>query len=138
MKIQKRHLKKFSRLVQELQELLKEVQQYCPEAVYRLNTCESLEFGLNADGDDYPYYISEDLYCDAINDNGLESYCLLSEDEEDELRYSPRKRGSNTVPKTMSYSKSDIKAFYNGYCNSCLGEPLPIKEFAKKYLKVDI
>ena len=59
MKIQKRHLKKFSRLVQELQELLKEVQQYCPEAVYRLNTCESLEFGLNADGDDYPYYISE-------------------------------------------------------------------------------
>lgn len=137
MKIQKRHLKKFSRLVQELQELLKEVQQYCPEAVYRLNTCESLEFGLS-DDEDYPYYVSENFYCDAINDVGNESYCLLSEDEESEMRYSRNKRGSNTVPKTMSYSKSDIKAFYNGYCNSCLGEPLPIKEFAKKYLKVDI
>ena len=138
MKIQKRHLKKFSRLVQELQELLEEVQQYCPEATYRLNTCESLDFGIDSNNDDYPYYISEPFYCDAINDVGSESYCLLSEDEENEMRYSPRKRGSNSDSKKISYSKSDIKAFYTGYCNSCMGEPLPIKEFAKKFLGVDM
>lgn len=136
MKIQKRHLKKFSRLTQELMNLLEEVQEYCPEACYRLNNSAGLQFGIEADynGDtcDCPYYIEERFYCEPINDIGSETYCLLSDEEAEELSYVKTSR----IKGQRKIQHSEVKDFYNGYCNSCLGDPMPIEEFAKKYLGI--
>lgn len=138
MKIQKRHLRKFSRLTKELMSLLEEVREYCPEACYRLNNCESLQFGIETEENgfggncDCPYYIEEDFYCESINDIGNETYCLLSDEEAEELSYVriPRIKGQRKI------QHSEVKDFYNGYCNSCLGDPMPIEEFAKRYLGI--
>ena len=139
MKIQKRHLKKFSRLTKELMNLLEEVQEYCPEACYRLNNGEGLQFGITGDDNggyggscDCPYYIEERFYCEPINDIGNETYCLLSDEEAEELSYSKTSR----IKGQRKIQHSEVKDFYNGYCNNCLGDPLPIEEFAKKYLGI--
>lgn len=80
------HIKKFSRLVQELDQLREDIQKYNPNVVFRLHDTSSLELGIH-DGEGYPYVISEYFDCDAINDVGQESYCTIDKYEELGLHY---------------------------------------------------
>ena len=142
-KIHKKHLKKFCRLVYELNELLEEIQKYCPEAVYRLNTCESMQLGIDADFDCYPYYVEQTLFCNPINDVGSESYCLIDEYEEQELRYTgkaTRQMKRVEASPFKKVSKAYVEPFYNGYKNTRFADEktLSIEDFAKTYLGVEI
>lgn len=140
MDIKKCHVKKFSRLVYELQHLLQDIQKYCPNAIYRLHDTSDLEIGIDTgDPEDFPYYTSMRLDCEAINDVGLRSYCLVSEDEEAELRYygpESKKPKSSYSPKGVKFvSREDVEPYYRGYVNSLMDPEtaLTIEQFALQY-----
>ena len=100
-----------------------------------MNTCESLQFGIEGEGtDEYSYYVSEFFPCDSINDVGDEAYCLLSDDEALDLQYTPTTRTKGQ----RKMSRSEVDDFYRGYCNSCLGDPMSIEDFARKYLRIEL
>ena len=85
------HIRKFSRLVQELEQLRKDIKQYCPDVVFRLNNTCMMEIGIDKGFSDFPYIIAEVLDCESINDVGTESYCIVDEDKEKQLAYSKAK-----------------------------------------------
>lgn len=138
MDIKKCHIKKFSRLVYELQHLLRDIQKYCPDATYRLHDTSDLEIGIDTgDPDDLPYYTSMRLDCEAINDVGSRSYCLVSEDEEAELRYygpEPKKLKS-LYSRLEIVSREDVEPYYTGYVNNLMDPEtaLTIEQFALQY-----
>lgn len=144
--IKKYHIKKFSRLVQELEQLRQDIQEYCPEAVYRLNTCQSLELGIDpGQFDDYPYIVAEDLLCDAINDVGTESYCV-DESREHELSYRKRKKVGRTYQPAKGLTRikigsnryyEEVYPYWNGYRNG-FNSNLTEKEFAELHLGVEL
>lgn len=143
------HIRKFSRLVQELDSLLKDIRAYCPDAVYRLNTSEFLELGIHGKDceDDYPYIISERLSCDDINDVGRASYCL-DETAEAELHYckdTDRSKSVHAWTKTKRIKKGtsayfdEVHPYYIGYCASRVyHEPMSEEEFASEYLNIEL
>lgn len=130
--IKENHIKKFSRLVQELEELQDEIKQYCPNATFVSDTDN---FALCVMGEseytDYQYIevISEQLSSDNIADIG--SAYEESEESMKDLHYSKKsqKRG-----KSCKLSDEEIDAYYNGYCNT-VTNPLPREEFIRWYFK---
>ena len=52
--IKEYHIKKFSRLVKELEQLRKDIEEYCPDVVFRLNNSCMMEIGIDNGEEDYP------------------------------------------------------------------------------------
>ena len=149
------HIKKFSRLVQELEQLRQDIKEYCPDVVFRLNNTCVMEIGIDKGLEDYPYIIGEDLICDSINDVGTESYCLVDEDREKQLAYSKTKdnrgkskKGSNTIGNTTGKTirikkgseryKEEVYPYWNGYRNGHGDEDLTEEQFALLYLDIKL
>lgn len=141
--IKERHIRKFSRLVQELEQLRKDIKEYCPDVVFRLNNTCMMEIGLDNDIGDYPYIISEILECECINDVGSESYCIVDEDKEKQLAYTKTKnnRGNKSgkairIKKGSERYQDEVYPYWNGYRNGC-GD-LTEEQFALLYLGVEL
>ncbi len=137
------HIKKFSRLVQELEQLRKDIEEYCPDVEFRLNNTSKLEIGINKGFDDYPYIIAEDLDCESINDVGRKSYCLVDEDKERQLAYSKAKnsRGNKAgkpirIKKGSERYQDEVYPYWNGYRNG--HGDLTEKQFALLFLNVEL
>ena len=137
------HIKKFSRLVQELEQLRKDIKEYCPEVVYRLSDTSILELGIDSDDGDYPYIVQEMLYCDSINDVGDESYCIIDEDKQRQLSYSKTKRGSSIsgkkvvrIKKGSKRYQEEVYPYWNGYRNG-FGN-LTEEQFALLHLGIEL
>lgn len=149
------HIKKFSRLVKELEQLRLDIKEYCPDVVFRLNNTSMMEIGIDKGFEDYPYIIGEDLVCDSINDVGTASYCLIDETREKELAYSKTKnnRGKskkrstgigNTTGKTIRIKKGseryqyEVYPYWNGYRTSHGDRDLTEEQFALLYLDIEL
>lgn len=135
------HIKKFSRLVKELEQLRLDIKEYCPDVVYRLNNTSTMELGIDKGFEDYPYIIAEGLICDSINDVGTESYCLVDEDKEKQLAYSKNNRGKKLdkpirIKKGSERYQDEVYPYWNGYKNS--HGDLTEKQFALLYLGVEL
>ena len=144
------HIKKFSRLVQELEKLRKDIEEYCPDVVFRLNNTCMMKIGVDKGIGNYPYIVEEHLLCDSINDVGTESYCLVDEDREKQLAYSKNrsrsKKGSNTlgnatgktirIKKGSERYKEEVYPYWNGYRNG-YGD-LTEEQFALLYLDIEL
>jgi hypothetical protein len=144
------HIKKFSRLVQELEQLRKDIEEYCPDVVFRLADTSLMEIGIDSDDGDYPYIVQERLYCESINDVGSASYCLVNENREKELAYSKNrsrsKKGRNTLGNTTCKKirikkgseryKEEVYPYWNGYRNG--HGDLTEEQFALLYLDIEL
>lgn len=137
------HIKKFSRLVQELEQLRQDIEEYCPEVAFRLNNTCMMEIGVDKGIGDYPYIIAETLICESINDVGTESYCIVDEDKEKQLAFSKTKRGSSIsgkkivrIKKGSKRYQEDVYPYWNGYRN-CSGD-LTEEQFALLHLGVEL
>ncbi len=150
--VKEAHIKKFSRLVQELYDLLRTIRKYNPNVCYRLLNCESMSIGLNSnEDDDYPTILSEMLECDSINDVGTAVYDIDEEASErcSYIKHSRNKlnrsHGSNRTKRQIKIGSEDyyedVVPFYNGYKNSFIfdfDEPLSEKEFASIHLGIEL
>ena len=130
------HIKKFSRLVQELEQLRLDIKEYCPDVVFRLNNTSTMELGIDKGFEDYPYIIAEDLICDSINDVGTESYCLVGEDSEKQLAYHKTKSKSNRVKIGSDRYMDEVYPYWNGYKNT--RGTMTQKEFALSCLGIEL
>lgn len=134
------HIKKFSRLVKELEQLRLDIEKYCPNVVFRLSDTSIMELGIGSEDNDYPYIIQERLYCDCINDVGVKSYCIVDKDKEKELAYSKAK--SKKTDKTIRIKKGseryqdEVYPYWNGYRNG--HEDLTEEQFALLYLNIKL
>lgn len=141
--IKERHIKKFSRLVKELEQLRLDIEKYCPNVVFRLNDTSIMELGIGSEDNDYPYIIQERLYCDCINDVGVKGYCIVDEDKEKQLAYSKTKnRRGNKLGKSIRIKKGseryqdEVYPYWNGYRNG--HDDLTEEQFALLYLDVEL
>lgn len=141
--IKEYHIKKFSRLVKELEQLRKDIEEYCPDVVFRLNNSCMMEIGIDNGEEDYPYIIEEILQCESINDLGRESYCIVDEDKEKQLAYTKTKnnRGNKSgkairIKKGSERYQDEVYPYWNGYRNG-RGD-LTEEQFALLYLGVEL
>lgn len=141
--IKEYHIKKFSRLVKELEQLRKDIKEYCPDVVFRLNNTCMMEIGLDKGYSDFPYVIAEILDCESINDVGTESYCIVDEDKEKQLAYTKTKnnRGNKSskairIKKGSERYQDEVYPYWNGYRNG-RGD-LTEEQFALLYLGVEL
>ena len=137
------HIRKFSRLVQELEQLRKDIKQYCPDVVFRLNNTCMMEIGIDKGFSDFPYIIAEVLDCESINDVGTESYCIVDEDKEKQLAYSKAKNSRSNksseptrIKKGSERYKDEVYPYWNGYRNG-RGD-LTEEQFALLYLDIEL
>lgn len=137
------HIRKFSRLVQELEQLRKDIKEYCPDVVFRLNNTCMMEIGIDKGFRDFPYIVAEILDCESINDVGTESYCIVDEDKEKQLAYSKTKnrRGNKLgepirIKKGSERYQDEVYPYWNGYRNG-RGD-LTEEQFALLYLDVEL
>lgn len=141
--IKEYHIKKFSRLVKELEQLRKDIEEYCPNVVFRLNNSCMMEIGIDKGEEDCPYIITEILQCESVNDLGIASYCLVDEDKEEQLAYTKTKnnRSNKTgvpirIKKGSERYQEEVYPYWNGYRNGC-GD-LTEDQFALLYLNVEL
>lgn len=137
------HIRKFSRLVQELEQLRKDIKQYCPDVVFRLNNTCMMEIGIDKGFSDFPYIIAEVLDCESINDVGTESYCIVDEDKEKQLAYSKAKNSRSNksseptrIKKGSERYQDEVYPYWNGYRNG-RGD-LTEEQFALLYLDIEL
>lgn len=137
------HIRKFSRLVKELEQLRKDIKEYCPDVVFRLNNTCMMEIGIDKGFSDFPYIIAEVLDCESINDVGTESYCIVDEDKEKQLAYSKAKNSRSNksgeptrIKKGSERYLDEVYPYWNGYRNG-RGD-LTEEQFALLYLDVEL